>query len=56
MVEPYAPRADGPGELMESSTLHRNKVMSKDGLGPESEAEQSHLLLLEGALHHKYLK
>lgn len=44
------------GRLMESSKLHRNKVMNKDGLGPESEAEQSHLLLLEGGLHHKYLK
>ena len=36
------------GRLMESSKLHGNKVMSKDRLGLESEAEQSHLLLLEG--------
>ena len=53
---PMHPELMVQGRLMESSKLHRNKVMNKDGLGPESEAEQSYLLLLEGGLHHKYLK
>lgn len=48
MMEPCAPRADGPGEVDGIFQTPWKQVMSKDRLGLESEAEQSHLLLLEG--------